>query len=188
MSSVTSNFGVTGANISSLLLLLDALVGELKKELNSSLALTEWSDKSRHLRIGDDVQRRGEDAEESRSRELLRDQHLLLTSLNLTLNLATLNLNSVTLLSGCCTMAAYSPLRYLFVAQSSNFDTNCLCDLHSSPTFACVPTSKLQLLSQLLWSSCQLQLLLELVCSMSQLLCSSCSNLLMATALQLLLE
>ena len=101
---MTSNFGISS-------LLVDVLVGELKKESNSSLALTERSDKFGHLLIGVEVFKGGrgeepklEESESMLDRELSResltfDQHLFFTNLNLSRNLATRKLSSVTDLS-----------------------------------------------------------------------------------------
>ena len=115
---MTSNFGISS-------LLVDVLVGELKKESNSSLALTERSDKFGHLLIGVDVFRGGrgeepklEKSESMLDRELSReslklDQHLFFTNLNLSRNLATRKLNSVTDLSSSMVASALSAIRFV---------------------------------------------------------------------------
>ena len=115
---MTSNFGISS-------LLVDVLVGELKKESNSSLALTERSDKFGHLLIGVDVFRGGrgdelklEESESMLDRELSResltlDQHLFFTNLNLSRNLATRKLNSVTDLSSSMLASALSAIRFV---------------------------------------------------------------------------
>ena len=112
---MTSNFGISS-------LLVDVLEGELKKESNSSLALTERSDKFGHLLIGVDVFRGGrggelklEESESMLDRELSResltlDQHLFFTNLNLKRNLATRKLSSVTDLSSSMVASAMSAI------------------------------------------------------------------------------